>query len=114
MPRPVYEIMETRNVSTGVAKRVNVSLIVPPGADLEATIRDVAKGAQRNGWDIAFIFVYPSRERVGTAGFLARGRWIRKGAKGAPTLPWAGTLRTLTEPGRKGTLDIAIEREAVG
>lgn len=111
--RPPYEIIEARNVSTGVATRVNVSLIVPPGADLAATIRDVAKEAQRNTWDIAFIFVYAARHEVGTGRPLARGRWIRKGAKGAPSLPWRGQIRTETEPGRKGTLEIAIEREAV-
>ena len=110
MSRPPYEIVEARNVSTGVAKRVNVSLIVPPGADLEATVRDVAKAVQRERWDVAFVFVYGSRADVGTAAVLARGRWVRKGAKGVPAVPWVGAVRSLTEPGRKGTLEIAIER----
>lgn len=111
--RPPYEIIETRNVSTGVAKRINVSVIVPAGADLPETVRDVAKGIQRERWDVGFIFVYGSRAAVGTAAVLARGRWVRKGAPGSSLVgAWRGAVRSLTEPGRKGTLDIAIEREA--
>ena len=111
MTTTTYTVMETRNVSTGVAARVNVSLVVAPGTDAADAIREVAKDAQRHRWDVAFMFAYASRADVGTAAVLARGRWVRKGTKGAPVGPWQGAVRSLTEPGRKGTLEIAVERE---
>lgn len=106
-----HQVVEQETVSTGIHTRVKVSLVVDPGADLAAVICEAAQQAQQDKWDVAFIFVYADRREVGTALPLARGRWTRNGAKGIPAIPWSGALDTITERRRKGTLQIAIERE---
>lgn len=108
----MHEIAATENVSVGGVKRLKVSLVVTPGADLADAIRDAAMQAHPQGWDVVFLFVYADRADVGVGVPLARGRWVRKGAKGVTLVPWTGTVDTISKSGWKGTLDIAIERAA--
>lgn len=108
----MHDVVDTRDVSTGTAKRVKVSLVASGGADLATVIRDTARQVHPQGWDVVFLFVYADRADVGVGLPLARGRWVRKGAKGVTLVPWTDTVDTISKSGWKGTLDIAIERAA--